>query len=148
MNASAVPGHSKRSAFTLVEVVVAIVLLTVGLVSTAAFMASGLRVQRLSLSRAEMTTLAEAKLEELRSYGATSSRDPLRQRIALGGSVTSDVSGYSDSVAGLDGRWYHRRWHIEPGVAGTRRANFLIERRNRNAYETGPLLFSTLLTLR
>jgi prepilin-type N-terminal cleavage/methylation domain-containing protein len=109
-----------RRGFTIVEMLLAIMLLSVGMLAMAGMLRGSSRLQRLSLSRAELTTLAEAKIEELRSYGQTPSVDPLRANLAIGGSTTSNETAYADSVTGLNNVKYYRRWQVSAGFAGAR----------------------------
>lgn len=109
-----------RRGFTVVELLLAIMLLSVGMLAMAALLASSARLQRLSASRGELASVAEAKVEELRAYGQTDAADPLRARLALGGSLTSNVTDYADSVVGINSVVYHRRWQVSNGIAGAR----------------------------
>ena len=111
---------ASRGGFTLIELMVAVMIISVGLLGMGSVMGSSTRLQTLAMSRAEMTTAAENKVEELRVYGLTSTTSPVRAAIAIGGSLAAPVAGYSDSTQSLSGRWYDRRWQIQAGVAGTR----------------------------
>ena len=82
-----------RAGFTVVELIMAIMLLTVGMIAMAGVLASSSRLQKVAQSRGEMTTLAEAKLEELRGIGSTVATDPLRAQLAVGGSYSTSVAG-------------------------------------------------------
>ncbi len=110
-----------RAGFTVVEIVVAIMVLVGGMLVMASIMGSTAQLQRLTSSRAEITTLAEAKIEELRAYGMAATTDPLRQQLALGGSVTTPTAGYRDTVLNVRGKKYARSWAITEDVAKTRR---------------------------
>lgn len=109
-----------RDGFTVIELIVAVMIISVGLLGMGSVMGSSTRLQTLAMSRTEMTTAAENKVEELRVYGKTPTSSPLRAAIAVGGSVVAPVVGYSDSTQALSGRWYRRRWQVQNGVAGTR----------------------------
>ncbi len=137
----------KRKGFTLIELMMALFLLSVALLGMAGLVASSTRLQRLAVTRTEMTTVAEGKLEELRSYGMTTSGDSLRARLAVGGSLVTPAANYADSAQSLDGRWYYRRWQITTGVAGTRRATVNIVPKTAGSYVQKSLQFSTLITL-
>lgn len=120
MNAS-IPrtARASRRGFTLIELMIAIIIISVGLLGMGSVMASSSQLQSLSISRAEMTSAAENKTEELRVYGFTSSTSALRALIAVGGDLAGPIGSYSDSTQSLSGRWYYRRWQIENGPAGT-----------------------------
>jgi prepilin-type N-terminal cleavage/methylation domain-containing protein len=138
----------KRDGFTFVEMIVAMVVMTVGLLALAAYMGGSLKVNRLSATRSEMTALAESKLEELRAYGQAPSNDTLRVRLVSGGSTNSSVAGYSDITTSVSGRQYYRRWQMSDGVAGARRAAIAIEPTNPQTFLTKRLDFSTQIALR
>jgi prepilin-type N-terminal cleavage/methylation domain-containing protein len=138
----------KRDGFTFPEMIVAMVVMTLGLLALAAYMAGSLKVNRLSATRSEMTALAEGKLEELRAYGQTPSNDTLRLRLVTGGSTSSSVAGYSDISTGVSGRQYYRRWQMSDGVAGARRAAIAVLPTNPQTFLIKRLDFSTQIALR
>ena len=137
-----------RAGFGLMELMIAVVILGVGLLAMAAMMGSSVLRQRLTLSRAEHTLMAETKMDELRSYGMLPDTSSLRTRVAIGGSLTSIVTNYADSVQTADGRWYYRRWEITTGAAGTRRATIRVIPKVRRRAELSQLEFTSLLSLR
>jgi Tfp pilus assembly protein PilV len=136
-----------RAGFTVVEVVVAIMVLVGGMLVMASIMGSTAQLQRLSSSRAEITTLAEAKIEELRAYGMAASTDPLRQKVALGGSVTGNVTGYRDTVLNVRGKKYTRAWAITEDVAKTRRVTVRVRPMVDTKNDIKRADFSTLIWL-
>ena len=140
-------GPRARRGFTIVELVMAIMLLTIGMMAMAGVLASSSRLQKVSQSRGEMTTLAEAKLEELRSYGATVPGSTLRTNLALGGSRTSSVTGYSDQITGVSGQSFHRRWEIVDGIAGTREIRLRVRPVTASRGQLSQLDFTTLVYL-
>jgi prepilin-type N-terminal cleavage/methylation domain-containing protein len=128
------PDHSSgarqrpsRRGFTLVELMVAIVLITVGLIGSAALMATSLRYQRGASSREEMLALAEGKLDELRSYQNATVASGLRAKLAVGGSLTSSVTNYNDNPTSPAGKPYVRRWEITNGTVRTRSVQVRVE---------------------
>ena len=110
--------RTDRRGFSLPELMVAIMVLTVGLLGLAASMASMMRYQDLASNRAEMAGLGDSKLEQLRGAGSTRSSDTLQ--LAVGGSLTSAVASHADTVTTLRGRVYFRRWTVVAGPAGSR----------------------------
>jgi Tfp pilus assembly protein PilV len=66
------PGPRRADGFTLVEVVVGIFLLTIGLLSLAASMSTAAKRQTFSQSITNMTTLANATLEQIKLDSFTS----------------------------------------------------------------------------
>jgi prepilin-type N-terminal cleavage/methylation domain-containing protein len=140
-------GLRARGGFTLPELLVAMVILTIGVLFMVGIIGNGIRWQSAATARTEMTTLAEGKIEELRAYGMARSTDPLRARVALGGSLTSDVTGYVDAVDGPAGRRFGRRWEITSDIAGARRVAVRVIPLSPAAGET-PLELTTLVALR
>lgn len=136
-----------RAGFGLMELMIAVVVLGIGLLAMAAMMGSSVLRQRLTLSRAEHTLMAETKMDELRSYGMLPSTHSLRSRIAIGGSLTSLLTNYADSVQTAEGRWYYRRWTITAGTAGTRRAAIRVFPKVRRRAELSQLEFTSLLAV-
>ena len=137
-----------RKGFSLVELVIALMLLTFGLLSLASALATSIVGQRISSSRSELSVLAEAKLEELRGIGSTVASDPLRTQLDVGGSLATSEFAYSDSVQAADDRWYVRRWQISGGIAGTREVTIRVAPVVRYRSELGFASFTTLIALR
>ena len=137
-----------RKGFSLPELIVSILILTIGLLALASIMGASMGRQRLASSRAEMTVVAEAKLEELRGYGTTPAGNALRNRLNVGGSLTAATANYSDSSVTLGGRWYYRRWTIANDVAGTRRATVRVVPAVQRDFDLRQLDFTSLIGLR
>ena len=136
-----------RRGFTIVELLLAIMLLSVGMLASAGILVSSTRLQRLAGSRAELTSVAEAKLEELRGYGQTIATDPLRAQLAIGGSTTTTTTAYADSVMGLNGTTYLRRWRISAGIAGARQVVLRVEPKGTPRYHLPALEFTSTILL-
>jgi prepilin-type N-terminal cleavage/methylation domain-containing protein len=102
------PSNNDRG-FTVIEVLVAMVILTVALVSMAELMAVTLRLQQLGRNQTVATRLAQDKIDELMSRNFTFNQ------LAVGGSLTADVANHFDVPAagtGGDLQW-RRRWLVE-----------------------------------
>jgi prepilin-type N-terminal cleavage/methylation domain-containing protein len=140
-----VPGAGRRRGFTLVELAVAMLLIAVALVSTAALTSTSLRFQRGASTREEMITLAESKLDELRSYQLAPPGTPSWAKLAAGGSVSTSVTGYSDEVTIPGGRSYRRRWQIVSATAGTRGVTLRVEPISSDVHATRRLELRTLV---
>jgi prepilin-type N-terminal cleavage/methylation domain-containing protein len=136
-----------RRGFTIVELLLAIMLLSVGMLASAGILVSSTRLQRMAGSRAELTALGEAKLEELRSYGQTIPADPLRARLAIGGSTTVTTNAYADSLTSLNGVTYLRRWQISAGIAGARQVQLRVQPKSRPRYHLPSLDFTSTILL-
>lgn len=97
---------SNERGFTIVEVLIAMVILTVALVSIAELMAITIRMQMLGRNQTQAARLAQDKIDELMSQNFTTNAS-----VAIGGSLTADVANYFDDPSGL----YKRRWQVSAG---------------------------------
>jgi prepilin-type N-terminal cleavage/methylation domain-containing protein len=107
---------SSEAGFTIIEVLIAMVILTVGLVSMAELMAITLRMQMLGKNETGAVRLAQSKIDELVNLDFT-----LYPSTNVGGSLTSDVTSYWDtptsSATSTSIFGYKRRWQIT-AIAG------------------------------
>jgi prepilin-type N-terminal cleavage/methylation domain-containing protein len=103
--------------FTLIEVLIAMVILTVALVSMAELMAVTLRMQMLGRNETAAIRIVQSKIDELVAVNFTNAA------VAVGGSLTADVATYNDVPA--DG--FARRWQIAQ-IAGEARVRTLTVR--------------------
>lgn len=108
----------REGGFTLIELMLAIIVLTVGLMGLASAMASLTRYQELANARAEMTLLADSKLEQLRQAASHRTVDTLQ--LTTGGSMVTPTAQHVDSIVGRAGRRYVRLWEVVAGPGGTR----------------------------
>src|ERR1700760_3914450 len=84
--------RSRERGFTLIEMMVSILILTIGLVGTAALMSNSVNMGAHARYVSTAALLASEKMEDLDRYP---DGDP---NINPGGSLTASVTGYSDSV--------------------------------------------------
>lgn len=103
---------SNERGFTLVEVLIAMIVLTVALVSLAQLMAITLRMQMLGRNQTAAIRVAQDKIDELMPLNFTNAQ------LAIGGSLTADDANHFDSTDPL----YRVRWTVaagpaDPGVA-------------------------------
>jgi type IV pilus assembly protein PilV len=82
----------RQSGFTLIEMMVSILVLTIGLVGTAALMSSSVNMGAHARYASTAALLASEKMEDLDRYP---DNDP---NLVGGGSLTGDITGYSDAV--------------------------------------------------
>lgn len=136
----------REKGFTLVELLIAMVIMTVGLLGLASSMATIMRWQQLSAARAEMTMLADGKLEQLRGAGAVKSADVTE--LAIGGSVDAAAEPYTDAVAGSQGRSYVLLWRVTAGPGGTRNVEMRVKPTVDRPTTPKQLDFSTLIALK
>jgi uncharacterized protein (TIGR02598 family) len=95
---------SRDGGFTLVEVLIAMVILTVALVSLAQLMAITLRMQMTGRNQTAAVRMIQSKIDQIVNvnFATTTVAD-------VGGSLTADVTNYFDTPT--DG--FKRRWQIE-----------------------------------
>ena len=98
--------------FSLVEVLVAMLILTVGMIAIAALLAVTTQMAMGAREGARSTRLAQDKIDELMSMDFAT--DPA---VAIGGDLTQDVANYSETPAG----GITLRWAVAAGpTAGLR----------------------------
>jgi Tfp pilus assembly protein PilV len=97
----------------MIEVLFAMVILTVALVSMAELMAVTIRMQMLGRNETAAIRMVTAKIDELVALNFTGASAAL---VAVGGSLTGDVAGYNDDPAA----GFHRRWQITAITGQTR----------------------------
>lgn len=103
--------------FTLIEVLVATVILTVALVSMAELMAVTLRLQMQGRNETAEVRLIQSKIDQLVAVNFASAT------VAVGGSLSTDVATYNDTPT----PGYKRRWQIA-AIAGETRVRTLTVR--------------------
>jgi|GEM_PF-2265863 len=102
-----------RRGFTLLELLIAIVLLTVGILALARTM-GGLGAQSTrTRMRADLAEVIDGKLEELRLVGAVSQAN--QAPLSIGGSTGSCASNHCDTVMDGRGLQHQRRWSVAAG---------------------------------
>jgi prepilin-type N-terminal cleavage/methylation domain-containing protein len=89
--------------FTLIEVLIAMVIMTVALVAMAELMAIMLRMQMLGRNETAAVRLIQSKIDEIVNVNFTTTT-----ATDVGGSLTSDVGAYFDTPA----NGFKRRWQI------------------------------------
>jgi prepilin-type N-terminal cleavage/methylation domain-containing protein len=97
---------TNEKGFTLVEVLIAMVILTVALVSMAELMAVMLRMQMMGRNETAAVRLIQSKVDELVAVSFTGTS---AATVAIGGSLTADVATYNDEPTNSG---FKRRWQI------------------------------------
>lgn len=119
-------------------------LITSGLLGTAALMATSQRYQRRAAIREEMASLGESRIDQMRLFQTATKASRLRDSLRAGGSTTASVASYADSLTGLDGRSYRRRWRIAAAIVGTRNVTIRVEPRYADPYAPSGVELQTL----
>lgn len=136
------PGRSEGG-FTLIELMLAIVVIVVGLLGIASTMAAMTRYQDLSAARTDMDALADNKLEQLRAAAQTRSADTLQ--LALGGSLTAATAPWTEVVTER-GRTYVLLWLVAAGVGGALDVTLRIQPQVDDQRTPRLINFRTLIT--
>ena len=110
--------RDSSAGFTLVELTVAILILTVGLLGVAGLMTASIQRQVRTTSQVEMTILAESKTEELRSYSMLGAADTMQ--VSMGGSLTTSEANHFEVMESPSGQSYMLRWTVAAGPSATR----------------------------
>jgi hypothetical protein len=141
-------GHmqSRREGWSLVEATIGMMVGTVALVALAGVLVSTSFLHSLSLSKMELTSIGEAKLDQLRSHAALQTTDTLR--LGEGGSLTSDVDFHNEQVTSARGRVYKLRWIVAAGVSGTRDVTVRVQPVGPRRNEVPYLDVNTLMLIR
>lgn len=104
-------GKEKTKGFTLIECVIAMVLVMIGFVAIFGLLTACLKTESISRELAVANSLTRSKIEELKNSQRTT-----------GGSLTGNASGYFDNPNSR----YTRRWQIVADSMGTHTVTVLI----------------------
>lgn len=138
------PARPAESGFTLVELMLAIIVLAVGLLGLASTMASMTRYQDLSAVHADMTALGDHKIEQLR-VAATYQTADIAQ-LDIGGSLTVPTALHVDTLVER-GRTFIRLWEVQAGPGGTRQVALRVQPLVDDARTPSRLDFTTLIQI-
>lgn len=106
--------HNERG-FTLVETLIAAVVLTVALVAVAQLMAVSVRMHQIGRDSATAARLAQDKVEEMMKMNFTTNA---AIQISSPGTLDGNVANYFDAPANSG---YTRRWSVAAGPTGNTR---------------------------
>jgi prepilin-type N-terminal cleavage/methylation domain-containing protein len=138
------PTTQARAGFTMVELLLGIIVLSVGVLGLVGAMASMARYQDLSAARADMTALGDHKIEQLRVASTQRNADTLQ--LVPGGSLTVPTAPYTDNVTER-GRAYVRTWVVAAGPGGTRQVTLRVRPQVDNARTPAQIDFTTLIQM-
>ncbi len=99
--------------YTIIELIVALVILSIGILAASSLIISVAATQQRATIRAEMTEVGQSKLEELRAYAAMGTADTVQ--LLAGGSLTTSQTNHADTVTGGRDRRFVLRWDVEGG---------------------------------
>jgi prepilin-type N-terminal cleavage/methylation domain-containing protein len=109
----------RRRGLSIIEVLIALTMLSVGVLALAGSLAGTSSWRRLSSSRLALVDLTEGKLEELRMIALDPSRVDTMQ-LTPGGSLTSSQLHHADTVVSTSGVTVVRRWTVVSAPASMR----------------------------
>lgn len=132
--------------FSIVEMIVAMMILSVGVLAMSSLMTAVSRSQIRATGRIEATEVLESKLEELRAVAAAGTSDTLQ--LAMGGSLTTAQVNHADTTQSGSGRWFVRLWLVEAGPAGTRKVRVRAEAREEGLFDPPPVDITTNLLIK
>ena len=99
--------------FTLLELLIAVVLLSIGVIALARNLANLGSQSTQSRMRADLAEVIDGKFEELRLVGAVSQANAAP--LGVGGSTGSCVVSHCDTVMDARGLQHQRRWSVANG---------------------------------
>lgn len=108
--------HTKSDGFSLIEVLVSLVILSVGLIGMAKFQAAVLKGGSDSQARSEAVTIAQSKLEELKSFSTLAAYNNIESSAALITEAANNGNTLEFSVAGTSAN-YNVDWSITENTA-------------------------------
>jgi prepilin-type N-terminal cleavage/methylation domain-containing protein len=135
--------NSRQNGFTAVELMIALLVLSVAIIAMAGVMTQTRRMQGLALSRAELTAVAESKFEELRGAAAGAAAAPAS--LTTGGSLTADTMNKFDETTSASGRHYRRRWQVSGAPEGSVHVTLRVLPAQSSHHELSQLNFSTII---
>jgi prepilin-type N-terminal cleavage/methylation domain-containing protein len=133
-----------ESGFTLIELMLAIIVLSVGLLGLASTMASMTRYQDLSAAHADMTALADNRLEQLRVAASYRTADTMQ--LVPGGDLTTPTAPYTATIMER-GRSYVLTWVVVAGPGGTRNVTLRVAPLVDDVRTPARLEFATLIQM-
>jgi prepilin-type N-terminal cleavage/methylation domain-containing protein len=133
-----------ESGFTLIELMIAIIVLVVGILGLASTMANMTRYQDLSAAHADMTALADNRIEMLRVAATYRTADTMQ--LVVGGDHAAPAAPYTATVVER-GRTYILTWVVTAGPAATRNVTVRVRPVVDDARTPSRLDFPTLIQM-
>jgi Tfp pilus assembly protein PilV len=135
------PAARTEAGFTLVELMLGLIVLTIGLLGMASTMVSMTRYQDLSTVHADMTALGDHKIEQLRVAATFDAA-----QLAIGGHLTNPTTQYVDTLTER-GRVFIRLWQVQAGPGGARQVTVRVRPQVDDARTPAQLDFNTLIQI-
>ena len=109
---------ANNGGFSLVELVFALIILSVGVLGMAGLMVAVARSEMRTTARVELTEVVQNKIEELRAVAAAGTADTVE--LNVGGTLGTPTTNHVDTTTSSAGRWYVRTWTVAAGPGGSR----------------------------
>jgi prepilin-type N-terminal cleavage/methylation domain-containing protein len=106
------------SGFSLVEMVVAVLILSIGVLGMSTVMGTIAASETRATLRIETTEIVQNKLEEIRAIASSRTADTVI--LAVGGSLTTPQANHVDTTRSAGGRRFIRLWTAAAGPGGSR----------------------------
>jgi prepilin-type N-terminal cleavage/methylation domain-containing protein len=135
-----------ESGFTLIELMLSIIVLSVGILGMTSAMAGMIRHQALGAATADMTALADNRIEQMRTAASYETADTLQLGLIPGGSLTVPTAPYTATVTER-GRTYVLTWAVVAGPGGTRNVTVRVTPVVDDARTPRRLEFTTLIQM-
>ncbi len=132
--------------FSLVEMIVAILILSIGVLGMSSLMTTVSRSGIRATGRIEATEVLESKLEELRAIAAAGTSDTIQ--LAVGGSLTTAQANHADTTSSGAGRSFVRLWVVEAGPGQTRKVTVRAEPRDEGLFDPPSVDITTNLLIK
>ena len=137
--------RAKAYGFSLIELIIAVLILGVSLLGMITLMATVSRTEIRSTGRIEATEVLESKIEELRAVAAAGTSDTIQ--LALGGSLTTAQANHADTTSSGSGRSFVRLWVVEAGPGRTRKVTVRAEPRDEGLFDPPHVYITTNLLI-
>jgi prepilin-type N-terminal cleavage/methylation domain-containing protein len=137
---------SGQAGFTLIELMLAIIVITVGILGVSGGMATMMRRQDDTAMRADMAAVADSKFEDLRGIAGAIPRTADTMALVPGGSIAAATAGYNDVISER-GRNYVRLWVVTVGVGGARQVILRVQPQVAGPSAPPARDFVTLITM-
>ena len=141
------PSHDRsgNAGFSLVELIIALMMMTIGVVATTGLVGVVAKTHRRATVRTEMTEIGQNKIEELRAYARGGTADTVQ--LLVGGSLMSSQADHADTVASGRNKRFIRRWLVDEGPSDTRAVILRVVPLNRALDDVRHVDFHTLVLI-
>ncbi len=138
-------GQARTSGFSLIEMIVAILILSVGSLGMVSMMAGVSRSESRTTGRIQATEILGNKMEELRAIAAAGTADTIQ--LAVGGSLTTPQVNHADTASSGSGRLFVQLWVVEAGPGQTRKVTMRVRPRREGLFDPPPVDVTTNLLI-